>query len=280
MKNELIENLCKNKKIKKFIIDNAIDEKEILKNYSLFSQAQEMDDICSQCDGTICNSSIEDITCELEYDNGKVRCVYKDCNKVVRVDPNALEVVDFTPPRGERIPTQPRIAVFKKFNEFLEKYYDKENKGLAKGIYLHGKFGVGKSFLLYEFAKSLAQKNTKVVFVYYPDFVRRVQSSFGDGDNIEDLVYRLKTCDVLMLDDLGRESNTSYIRDEILGPILQYRCDNYLPMFVSSNRSIKLLIEHLSDASGKIDTIKGKAIASRLEFLMDECLLDDVDFRK
>ena len=116
--------------------------------------------------------------------------------------------------------------------------------------------------------------------LYYPDFVRRVQSSFGDGDNIEDLVYRLKTCDVLMLDDLGRESNTSYIRDEILGPILQYRCDNYLPMFVSSNRSIKLLIEHLSDASGKIDTIKGKAIASRLEFLMDECLLDDVDFRK
>lgn len=279
MNSELAKLLLKNKKIKEFVTKNAIDEKEILKNYNLFSQFQEMDDICSNCDKKECLSEVENMTCELLYEDGKVRCVYRDCNLVQKDDPNSLEVIDFTPNQGKPINTGPREKVFEKFKDFYTKY-NQDNKGLVKGLYLHGKYGTGKSFIMYEFAKKLAKKNRKVIFVYYPDFVRRIQSSFGDGENVEDLVYRLKTCDVLFLDDLGRESNTSYIRDEILGPILQYRCDNFLPLFATSNRSFKLLVEHLADASGKIDNVKAKAIISRLEFLMDECLLDDEDFRK
>ena len=279
MENELVKMLLKNKSVKDFVTSNAISEKEILSNYNLFSQFQEMDDVCRECDGRECASELENMTCELVYENGKVRCVYKDCTKIKVVDPGKLEVVDFTPPKGEMYPNQARVKIFKKFEEFVQKY-NESNKGLVKGIYLHGKYGTGKSFLLYEFAKKLAKENKKVIFVYYPDFVRRIQSNFGDGEEIEDLVYRLKTCDVLILDDIGREANTSYIRDEILGPILQFRCDNYLPMFASSNRSFKLLTEHISDASGKNDTVKGNAIISRLEFLMDECLLEDEDFRK
>ena len=279
MNSELAKLLLKNKKIKEFVLKNALEEKDILRNYNLFSQFQEMDDICSKCDKKECLSEVENMTCELVFEEGVVRCVYRECNLVQKADPGALEIIDYTPNEGKLFNSEAREKTLSKFKDFLEKY-NSDNKGLVKGLYLHGKYGTGKSFMMYEFAKLIAKNGKKVIFVYYPDFVRRIQSSFGDGENVEDLVYRLKTCDVLFLDDLGREFNTGYIRDEILSPILNYRCDNYLPMFATSNRSFKLLVEHLSDASGKIDNVKGKAIVSRLEFLMDECLLDDKDYRK
>ena len=278
MTNELVKNLCKNKQIKKFITDNALDEEEVLRYFPAFSQFQEMDNCCKECDGRECLSEVENMTCDLAIDNGVVRCVYKDCDKVKAVDANSLEIIDYTPSKGEMKISGNRALIFKKFADFITNY--ENSKGLVKGIYLHGQFGVGKSFILYEFAKTLASKGISVVFVYYPDFVRRIQSSFGDGESVEDFVYRLKSCDILMLDDLGRESNTSYIRDEILGPILQFRCDNFLPMFATSNRNFKLMKEHLSDANGRIDEVKGRAIISRLEFLMEEIELKGEDFRK
>ena len=48
---------------------------------------------------------------------------------------------------------------------------------------------------------------------------------------------------VLMLDDLGAESMTSWGRDEVLGTILQFRMLESLPTFFTSNFDFKELAE-------------------------------------
>ena len=48
----------------------------------------------------------------------------------------------------------------------------------------------------------------------------------------------LKTSPILMLDDIGAESNSAWFRDEILMIVLEYRMMQELPTFFSSNLTI------------------------------------------
>lgn len=49
-----------------------------------------------------------------------------------------------------------------------------------------------------------------------------------------------------MIDDIGAESMTSWIRDDVLSVILQYRMQEQLVTFFSSNLDLKALEEHLT----------------------------------
>ena len=83
-----------------------------------------------------------------------------------------------------------------------------------------------------------------------------------------------------MLDDIGGENNTSYIRDEILGPILQYRMVAKKPVFFTSNFSIEDLRKHLKETKEGIDDIKGDRIVERIRQLTSETYLAGENLRQ
>ena len=56
----------------------------------------------------------------------------------------------------------------------------------------------------------------------------------------------IKKVPLLLIDDIGAEGLTAYNRDEVLCPLLQYRMDNYLPTFFTSNLSLKELSKSIS----------------------------------
>ena len=84
---------------------------------------------------------------------------------------------------------------------------------------------------------------------------------------------------LLFLDDIGREQNTVYNRDQILGVILQYRCMNNLQTFMTSNYDIKMLSEHLSDSKEKIDNVNSSGIIERIISLMNVIELNVKSYR-
>ena len=49
------------------------------------------------------------------------------------------------------------------------------------------------------------------------------------------MVDDIKLAEVLVLDDIGAEQSTPWVRDEILQVILQYRMQEDLPTFFTSN---------------------------------------------
>ena len=79
----------------------------------------------------------------------------------------------------------------------------------------------------------------------------------------------LKDVDVLMLDDLGSENMTSWLRDEILGPVINYRLMENKPVFISSNIKPGDLEEHLAIDKAKENVLKARRIISRLNDMVD-----------
>ncbi len=124
----------------------------------------------------------------------------------------------------------------------------------------------------------MAKKNVKVIIAYYPDLVRMIKSSIASRDT-EVIINKLKNVDILMLDDIGAETNTNFIRDEVLGPILQYRMNNLLPVCMTSNLSLIDLEKHFQDSTTSINLVNSERIISRIRYLMNEVYLDDKNYR-
>ena len=136
-------------------------------------------------------------------------------------------------------------------------------------MYLSGSFGSGKSYILSALLNELSNKGYKTVNVYYPSLLKTLKASFNDS-NYDDILNEIMDADILLLDDIGAENNTSWSRDEVLGTILQYRMDNDLTTFFTSNFTIEELESVLSDTKNDSDEIKARRIIERIKYLTIE----------
>lgn len=168
-----------------------------------------------------------------------------------------------------------RVPLIKWVTTFI-KEYKKGSK--VKGLYLSGNFGSGKSYIVSAMLNELVKDGYNAAMIYYPEFLRILKSSFKT-DFDEEYDYARKA-DLLLLDDIGAENISSWSRDEILGPILQYRMDNNLPTFFTSNLNIKELELHLSESKNEVDKLKAKRIIERIKYLTDDLTLISENKRK
>jgi len=144
----------------------------------------------------------------------------------------------------------------------------------TKGLYLYGTFGTGKTYYLSALANALANEGVKSIIVFMPDLSRDVKNSINDN-SLEDKVNLLKTVDVLMLDDFGGEMMTSWLRDEIIAPVIQYRLINNLPLFITSNMDYAKLREHLAQTRDDLDNLKSNRILERITNMTKRVLFND-----
>ncbi|MBC2318627.1 primosomal protein DnaI [Listeria booriae] len=171
------------------------------------------------------------------------------------------------------IDNESRSAAFLSAGEFLSTYQQGVT-GMQKGLYIHGSFGTGKSFLLGAIAKDLALKGVSSTLVYLPEFMREIKQSIADNSVGEKIQFAKET-DILMLDDIGAESMTTWTRDEVLGAILQFRMQEELPTFFSSNYSMEQLETHLMFSNnGNEERMKARRIMERIRYLAIEVELD------
>ncbi len=63
-------------------------------------------------------------------------------------------------------------------------------------------------------------------------------------NSIGEKIDAVKRVQVLMLDDIGAEAMSSFVRDDVLGAILQFRMLENLPTFFTSNFDFKQLEHH------------------------------------
>lgn len=155
-----------------------------------------------------------------------------------------------------------RLQILRYFKKFLDTY-DAEEK--PKGLYLNGSFGTGKTYLIASLFNELAKRGVRSALVYYPEFLRSLKESF-DTDYKEKFQY-IKKVPVLLLDDIGAEVVSSWGRDEILGSILQYRMEENLPTFFTSNLNLEELEEHLAMSNRGVEKVKARRILERIKFM-------------
>ncbi|VMJ05619.1 primosomal protein DnaI [Streptococcus pneumoniae] len=168
-----------------------------------------------------------------------------------------------------------RLTVLKRMIEFVNDYPNN-----LKGLYLYGDFGVGKSFMVAALAHDLSEKRgVSSTLLHYPSFVIDVKNAIGDG-NVKTLVDEIKLSEVLILDDIGAEQSTAWVRDEILQVILQYRMQENLPTFFTSNFNFEDLEKHFAKGkNGNDETWKARRVMERIRYLAEETRLEGVNRR-
>lgn len=163
-----------------------------------------------------------------------------------------------------------RLAVFDQLVDFVQSYPQEQ----AKGLYLYGDMGIGKSFLMAALAYELSQKKqVSTTLVHYPSFAIDIRHAIKT-DSVKEEIDAVKTAQVLVLDDIGAEQPSSWIRDEVLQVILQYRMQEELPTFFTSNYSMADLETRLSYIKEQDESWQARRVMERLRYLAKELHLE------
>lgn len=249
-------------------------EKQLIKFYEYQSQSKN----CEKCPSReACINILQGYTPEAKVEGTELKLTYNKCYREINHEQKRKQeslVSSLHMPREilearlERLDLKDtdRGAAVEKTIQYLEGIKE-ELPG--KGLYFHGPFGVGKTYFLGVIANELSKKNISSMLIYMPEFVREMKASIKD-DSMNSKVDAFKKSPVLLLDDIGAESQSAWFRDEILGSILQYRMMERLPVFFTSNYSLKELEKVLMTSNrGDVDQVKAQRITERIRQLSE-----------
>lgn len=269
---------AKNDAVFKKLVDSVnMDENKLINYTSCFEDSAIEYKNCQKCKSLLtCKNKIVGYVYYPQNVEGNLEFSYIACKHQLKFkqDTKYLENIslfsitkDIKDARMKdiHVDDQNRFAAIKYANEFINDYLKNNH---PKGMYLHGSFGSGKTYIVSAILNELAKNNVKSAIVFFPEFLRELKGSFGT--TFQEKFDIVKKAPILFIDDIGAEAVTLWSRDEILGPILQYRMQNNLPTFITSNLSIKDLEEHLSITSANVDSVKARRIIERVKQLTEE----------
>ena len=259
-----------------------LSEEEIVKNVTKFETTLDELNNCKNCKGLYqCKNSLEGHVFFPKNINDKAVFTYIPCKylkKAQEANDNKEtnnKIIENARMKDIDVTDKNRIKLIKWIKNFYDNY---EPYKSMKGLYLHGTFGSGKTFLLSALFNELKiKKHANFEIVYFPELLRNLKDNFS---LVEDKISYLENVDILLLDDIGAENVTGWGRDEILGTILQARMNNAMPTFFTSNLNIEELETHLSLTKNSEDLVKARRIIERIKQLTEDLELISVNRRK
>lgn len=150
----------------------------------------------------------------------------------------------------------------------------------GKGLYLYGAPGVGKTTMLATLANTLAKEGRKVSFVHVPTWISSAKLSFDDHEQLKTILNDVALVDVLFMDDIGAESVSAFVRDELLLVALNQRLEQRKATFFSANIPIEDLKNHYALSKTDASMVKADRIIERILGLAHPFLIRDVNKRK
>jgi DNA replication protein DnaC len=155
-----------------------------------------------------------------------------------------------------------------KVDEYLEDW--EENREAGRGLYFCGGVGTGKTHLAVAVMNELIRrKRVPSLFVTVPELLDNLRETYNKpGRNLDEWMDAVQNADFLVLDDLGSERPTEWVRERIF-VIVNHRYREALPTVFTSNIGPKDLAEQL-----------GERTASRVIAMCDWIALEGDDYRE
>ena len=286
-KTRLIENslkdnyirACRNLEFQKLVASLELNDKEAMNYTSKLEEYLQEENNCKNCHGLYeCKNKIRGYTnYPQKYNNHLMfsteACYFKlqefkkikaSINATKELETSSLKTIDTT--------DKNRYILIKWVTNFIKEYDYGKN---MKGLYLHGNFGCGKTYILSACFNEMQKRGFKTKIVYLPDLLRTIK---GDFEAMNDIMDELCGVDLLLIDDIGAEKVTDWGRDEILGTILQSRMNEHKTTFFTSNFTIRELEDHLSNKG--IDKVKANRIIERIKQLTLDMEMLGANMRK
>ncbi len=271
LKEEYLESL-KDDDFRKLVQDLKISPRVGRVNTSLLNDCIEELKNCRNCKGLYeCPNRVEGFTLYPKVEDNRIDIGYKACKYKLKQDEllknkktNAKELENASF-KNILLDDKKRVEIVKWLMNFYDNFDGITN---SKGLYLHGSFGSGKTYLIYALLNEL-KKNKKVDFraVYFPEILRTLKD---DWDTYNEKINLYSTIPILLIDDIGAETVSEWGRDEVLGTILQNRMNNELTTFFTSNLTIEELENHLAMTKNTTDKLKASRIIERIKQLTED----------
>lgn len=148
--------------------------------------------------------------------------------------------------------------IAKEYTENWTKHYER-----GDGLYIEGTNGTGKTHLAAAIALDLLKKGVPVICKTGADILQDIRKAYDCNDVSEEKVINLyKDVDLLIIDDLGKESCTEWSAS-IFYSIINDRYENMKPVIITTNYGANQLIEKMTPKGGDNSAIT--AIISRLQ---------------
>ena len=273
-KTRLIENslkdnyirACRNLEFQKLVASLELTDKEAMNYTSKLEEYLQEENNCKNCHGLYeCKNKIRGYTNYPQKYNNHLMFSTEACYfklqefKKIKASINATKELETSSLKTIDTRDKNRYILIKWVTNFIKEYDYGKN---MKGLYLHGNFGCGKTYILSACFNEMQKRGFKTKIVYLPDLLRTIK---GDFEAMNDIMDELCRVDLLLIDDIGAEKVTDWGLDEILGTILQSRMNEHKTTFFTSNFTIKELEEHLSNKG--IDKVKANRIIERIKQL-------------
>ena len=273
MRREILEN----KQVQKFleeheqVVNKEMVERGLPTLYEYISQ----NPTCCGCDDTDqCTNYLNGFVPKLSIIRNSIEIEYSRCEQKILEDErreSAKMISSMYMPKDvlrarikDLLENEAQMDVAELATKFIRNVKETGNLP-AKGLYIYGEFGVGKSYVLGAIANELASIKIRSVVVFVPEFLSEIKQAISDN-TLQEKVEFVKKAPVLMLDDLGAETLSTWTRDEILGTILHYRMAEELPTFITSNFNYDGLENHLANSQkGGVEVVKAARIMERIK---------------
>lgn len=193
-------------------------------------------------------SNLKDILKRENFDNFQINYYSNTVDKEQGLSPrkNMEEIVNYC------------IGFYKNFDR------------LNESLLFSGSSGLGKTFLSNCIAKELLDKGKVVIYQTSSNLIDILRSLRFEENGSKDQIEEIMNCDLLVIDDLGTESNTAYSHSELFN-IINLRILGNKKMIISTNLTI-----------GDIHNNYPERITSRIygHFKIFEFFGDDIRIKK
>ncbi|MDY5873943.1 MAG: AFG1/ZapE family ATPase [Bacilli bacterium] len=270
---------CRNPEFQKLVASLELTAKQAMNYTSKLEEYLQEENNCKNCHGLYeCKNKIRGYTnYPQKYNNHLMfsteACYFKSQEfKKIKESTTALQELETSSLKTIDTSDKNRYKLIKWVTNFIKEYDYGKN---IKGLYLHGNFGCGKTYILSACFNEMKKRGFRTKIVYLPDLLRIIK---GDFEAMNDIMDELCNIDILLIDDIGAEKVTDWGRDEILGTILQSRMNEHKTTFFTSNFTIKELEEHLSNKG--VDKVKANRIVERIKQLTIDMEMLGANMRK
>ena len=139
-----------------------------------------------------------------------------------------------------------------------------------RGLRIHGRYGCGKTHLAAAIVNTMTSKGVPAMFVVTPDLLQSIRRGYDNPDaakTAQAIVDSARTIDILVLDDLGSEKPSDWVREQLF-VLINARYEAELPTIITSNYSTADLVDRL-----------GQRIVSRLIEMTTAITMTAPDYR-
>lgn len=141
-------------------------------------------------------------------------------------------------------PYQQMSRVYAFCKKYAEQFYPH-----CLGIFMTGKTGLGKTHLSLAIARRIIDRGYTAIYTTVSEIIRRISGQYfhkGNTDNQEDLMELISHIDLLILDDLGAEFESSF-NTAIVYDMINSRLSANRPTIISTNLTPQELQKRYSE---------------------------------